>query len=53
MSLLFVSQKAEEDIIDIWYYIAVENKSSLNADRFWIKSKNNFCFWQIIRVFEL
>lgn len=25
---------AEEDIIDIWFYIAVENKSQLNADRF-------------------
>lgn len=44
MSLLFVSQKAEEDIIDIWYYIAVENKSSLNADRFMDKIEKQLLF---------
>ena len=33
---------AKEDLFDIWYYIAVENASRLNADRFISKLDKEF-----------
>ncbi|MDL5051486.1 type II toxin-antitoxin system RelE/ParE family toxin [Oscillatoria amoena NRMC-F 0135] len=34
MGQIKLTPLAQEDIIDIWHYIAVENKSVINADRF-------------------
>ena len=34
MPQIILTAQAEEDMIEIWFYIAVENKNQLNADRF-------------------
>lgn len=34
--------KAEDDLFDIWYYIAIENNSRANADRFMEKIDKTF-----------
>jgi len=34
MAKVLRSAEAEEDLYDIWFYIAVENKSKANADKF-------------------
>lgn len=34
MSQVLLRPQAEEDLSDIWFYIAIENGSPLNADRF-------------------
>jgi toxin ParE1/3/4 len=44
MGQIKLTPQAEEDIIDIWYYIAVENKSVLNADRFMDKMDTQLVF---------
>ncbi len=42
MATVHRTAQAEEDIIDIWFYIAVENQSRLNADRFLQKMEKAF-----------
>ncbi|MDN5212999.1 type II toxin-antitoxin system RelE/ParE family toxin [Fulvivirgaceae bacterium BMA12] len=42
MAIVKLTPLAEEDLFEIWYYIAVEKKSRLNADRFIDKLDKEF-----------
>lgn len=44
MALILRTPQAEEDIIEIWFYIAVEKQSALNADRFMDKLDKQLTF---------
>lgn len=44
MAQIIRTPQAEEDVIEIWFYIAVENKSKLNADRFMDKLDRQLVF---------
>lgn len=42
MTKIQISTKAEEDLFEIWHYIAVQNSSAQNADQFLGKIENEF-----------
>ncbi len=42
MPLIQLSGKANEDLFEIWYYIAIENNSRTSADKFVEKLNDQF-----------